>query len=153
MLPPESSLRAHPGDQRGDAGRVARHRDRGDDVLADRLLNFHALHVDDRRFAGDRDRLFEGADFQVAVDGGDEGASQLDAVALDGAEARQREGDRVGAGTEIDDAVLAGVVADDRADFFNQHRAGRFNRYAGKHATGGVLDDAGNGGLREGCGR
>ena len=42
-----------------------------------------ALHVDDRRLAGDRDRLLERADAHVGVDRGDEGAGQLDPVALD----------------------------------------------------------------------
>ena len=75
---------------------------------------------------------------------------QLDAFALDGAEARQRERHRVGARPQVDDPVLAGVVADDRADFFNQHRAGGFDRHTRQHAARRVLDDAGNGGLRIG---
>ena len=47
-----------------------------------------ALDVDDRRFAGDRDRFLERADPQVGVHRGDERARQLDAFALDGAETR-----------------------------------------------------------------
>ena len=54
-----------------------------------------ALDVDDRRFGGDGDRLFDRADFQVGVDGRGEVGGQFDALALDGVEARQREGDRV----------------------------------------------------------
>ena len=75
---------------------------------------------------------------------------QLDAFALDGAEAGQRERHRVGAGPQIDDAVLAGVVADDRPDFLNQDRAGGFDRHAGQDAARRVLDDAGDGRLRIG---
>ena len=107
-------------------------RNGGEDVLAHRLLNLRALDVDDWRFTGHRDRLFEGADLQVAVDRRDKRAGQLDAFALDGAEARQREGNGVGAGQKIDDAVLAGIVADDRADLFNQDRARGFDRDAGQ---------------------
>ena len=72
-------------------------------------------------------------------------AGQLDAFAPDGAEARQRERHRIGAGPQIDDAVLARVVGDDRADLFDQRRAGGFDRHARQDAARVVLDDAGNG--------
>ena len=85
---------------------------RRDHVAADRRLPPDALHVDDRRLAGDGDRFRERADPQIRVDRGGERAGQLDALALDGAEAGQREGDGVGAGPQIDDAVLAGAVGD-----------------------------------------
>ena len=55
------------------------------------------------------------ADAQLGVDRGDEVAAQLDAFALDRAEAGQRERHRVGAGAKVDDAVLPGVVGDDRS--------------------------------------
>ena len=53
--------------------------------------------VDDRRLAGDRDRLGQLADAQVGVDGRRELGREDDALAPDGLEARQREGDDVGA--------------------------------------------------------
>ena len=68
------------------------------------VLHARALDVDDRRLAGDRDRLFERADAQVGVDRGDEVAAQLDALAFDGAETGQRKRHRIGAGPKIDDA-------------------------------------------------
>ena len=45
-----------------------------------------------------------------SIERDNDGAGDLDAVAPDGVEALQREGDGVGAGPEIDDAVLAGAV-------------------------------------------
>ena len=50
--------------------------------------------------AGHGDRLFDGADLQFGVDRRREVGGQFDAVALDDAEAGQREGDGVGAGTQ-----------------------------------------------------
>ena len=40
----------------------------------------------------------------------------------------------VGAGQQIDDAVLSAAVGDVRADLFDQHGAGDFDRHAGQHA-------------------
>ena len=51
--------------------------------------------------AGDGDRLFDRADLQVRVDRRREVGRQLDVVALDDAEARQRERDGVGAGPQL----------------------------------------------------
>ena len=68
-----------------------------------------------------------------------ERAGQLDAFALDGAEAGQRERHGVGARPQIDDAVLAGAVGDGGADFLDQHRAGRFDGDAGQHGAGASL--------------
>ena len=89
----------------------------------------------------------EGADFQIGVDRRDERAAQLDAFALHRAEAGQRERHGVGARPKIDDSILAGVVADDRADFFNQDGACGFDRHARQHGAGRVFDDAGDGRL------
>ena len=75
--------------------------------------------------------------------GGDERAAEQDAVALHRVEARQQERQGIGAGPEVDDAILPGIVGDDGADFFDQHRAGCLNGYAGQYAAGGILDDAG----------
>ena len=75
-MPPVDAARvrrvAHARNQGLNAGGVPRAGNRREDVLAHRLLHLRALHVDDRRFAGDGDRLFEGADLQFAVDRGDE---------------------------------------------------------------------------------
>ena len=87
------------------------------------------------------------ADLQVRVDRRGERSGQLDALALDGAEAGQRERDRIGAGPQVDDAVLAAAVGDGGADLFNQHVARGLDGDAGQHGAGRVLDDAGDGGL------
>ena len=91
----------------------------------------------------------ERADLQVRVDRRGERAGQLDPFALDGAESGQRERDRVGAGPQVDDAVLAGAVGDGGTDFFDQRVARRFDGHARQHGAGRVLDDAGDGGLGE----
>ena len=92
--------------------------------------------------AGHGHRLFERADFHVRVDGGGEVRRQFEAVALEGLKSRQRERDGVGAGTQIDDAVRAFAVGDDRARFFDEHVARRFDRHAGQHRARRVLHDA-----------
>ena len=140
--------RAHPGNQRLNAAGGARRGDRGEDVFAHRLLDLRALHVDDRRFARHRDCFFQRADFQLAVHRRDEVSRELDAFALDGAEARQRERHRIGARPQIHDAVLARIVADHRADLFDQNGACRFDGDAWQHRARRVFHDAGNGGLR-----
>ena len=121
-VPPRSAgdaagiaVAAQPRNQRLDTGGVSRRGDRRDHIPVDDGLHARALDVNDRRFAGDGDRLFERADSQLDVDRGDEVATQLDALAFDGVEAGQRERHGIGAGTKIDDAILTGVVADDRA--------------------------------------
>ena len=67
--------------------------------------------------------------------------------AFHGTEPGQRERHGIGAGPEIDDAVLAGGVGDDRPDLFNQDGAGGFHRHARQDAARGVPDDAGDRGL------
>ena len=89
----------------------------------------------------------ERADFQIGVDRRDERAGQLDAFALHRAETGQRERDGIGAGPQIDDSILAGVVADDGANFFDERGAGGFHRDAGHHGARRVLDDPGDGPL------
>ena len=84
VMPPESPLAAHARDERLDAVGAARRRDGRQDVAVDDGLHARALDVHDRRFAGDRHRLFEAADAEVGVDRGHEVAGELDAVALDG---------------------------------------------------------------------
>src|SRR5262249_18505519 len=103
---------AHTRNKRLDALRVARGRDRREDVLAERLLLLPALNVDDRRLARHRDRFLERADLHFGIDRRDERSGQLDAFPLDRAEAGQREGDAVRPGQQVDDAVLTSAVGD-----------------------------------------
>ena len=140
-------VRVHAGNDRLDADNVSRRGNGRENVLADDRLLARALHVDDRRLAADRDRFRECADLQVGVHGRHEIPRQLDAFALDGGEARQRHRHRVGASPQVDDAVLAGGVGDDRPGLFNQCRAGGFHRDARQDRARGVLDDAGDRGL------
>ena len=73
--------------------------------------------------------------------------TQLDAVAFEGIEAGQGDGQRVDAGPQVHDAVLAAAVGDDGADLFDQGGAAGFNRDAGQDGAGGVSDGSGDGGL------
>ena len=100
----------------------------------ERLALLGALGVDERALAGNRDGLFESADSQISVDGGGETTGQFDTFALHRAESDQREGDGIGARSQIDDAVTAIGVRDDRADFLDQGRTGCLDRYA-RHDT------------------
>ena len=118
------------GNQHHDAGVRPRGRHRADDVVRDRHLAPDALRVDDRGFTADRDRFLDRAHFHVGVDRRGERSGELDAVALDGAEAGQRERHRIGAGAQIDDAVLAGAVRHGRPRFLDEGRARRFDRDA-----------------------
>ena len=142
----------HPRNHRLDAGGVPRGRNGRQDVPVDRGLRLRALDVDGRRLAGDRDRFRQGADLQIGVDRRDERAGQLDAFAFHRTETGQRERHRIGARPKIDDSVLAGDVAGDRADSFDEDGAGGFHSNAGQHGARRVLDDAGDGCLSP-CGR
>ena len=71
-----------------------------------------------------------------------EPGAELDAVALDRREAGQREGHRVGAGPKVDDGVATFAVGRDRADFFDQRRAGGFDRHARHRQARRVADHA-----------
>jgi hypothetical protein len=75
-----------------------------------RRLPVRGRHVHDRALARHDDRFGHASDshFRVHVSG--ERTRQIEAVALDHTEPRQRERDRVGAGLQIEDAVLAGLV-------------------------------------------
>ena len=101
------------------------------------------LHVDDRRGAGDGQRLFEAADLQLGVHGHGEVGGQLESLALHRREALQREGEDVGAGTQIHQAVASGLVGDDGARFFNQSGAGGFDCHTRQDSSGRVSDDTG----------
>ncbi len=106
-----------------------------------------ALDVDDRRLGRHGDGLFEGADAHVGVDRGREAGRQVDVLAPEGLEAGQREGDDVGARTQVDDLVLARAVAHDGPDFFDENAARRLDRHTGQHAARRIPDDAGDGAL------
>ena len=128
-------------------------RHRVDHAMIEHLLTRGALDVDDRRFAADGDRLRDRADTQIRVDGRGERAVQLNAVAPDRAEARQRERHRVGAGPQVDDLVLAGAVGDDRSRLLDQRGTGCFNGHARQHGAGRIADAARNGSLGSRNGR
>ena len=64
-------------------------------------------------------------------------------------ESRQRERQGVGAGAKIDDSIPAGAVGHDGANLFNKCRARGFDRHAGQHCAGPVLDHTGNRALSE----
>ena len=143
------AVAAQPRNQGLDTRRVSRRGDRRDHIPVDDGLHSRALDINDRRFAGDRDGLFERADSKLDADRGDEVTTQLDAFTFDGVETRKRERQRVGAGAKIDDAILTGVVADDRARALDQDGTCGFNRDTRQHGAGRIPDHAGDGGLRE----
>ena len=132
---------------------VPRGGNRRERVLVDDLLRPRALHVDDRRLTGHRDRFLERADFQVEVHRGHEVPRQLDAFAFECGEALQRRRHRVRARPQIHDAILAVGVGDDRTDLFNQYRAGGFDCGARQHPSRGVSHDACDRRLCIGCRR
>ena len=63
-------------------------------VVADHPLRLRALHVHDRRLAGDGDRLGDRADLQVLVDRRHERPRQFNPFPSHGPEPGEREGDR-----------------------------------------------------------
>ena len=66
----------------------------------------------------------------------------FDALALDGREAGQRERDGVSARRQFGNPVLAGPIGDGASHLLNQRRTAGFDRHAGQHGAGRVLDDA-----------
>ena len=86
-----------------------------DDLLVEHGLAAHRLDVNDGRLAGDGDCFLDGADAHVNRDREDRRPGQDEAVALDVAEAWQRERQAVGAWRQLDDAVNARAVGDDGA--------------------------------------
>ena len=76
--------------------------------LLDHRLPLGALHVDDRRLAGDGDRFLERADRISALTVAMNDPVSSMPFALDRAEAGQRERHGVGAGPQVLDPVLAG---------------------------------------------
>jgi len=117
-----------------DAG-ILTHRQRPDGFTREHLLLLNPLHVDDRRFAGDRDGLLQPTDGQVAVDRRREARHQLNAIATERAEPGQRKGDRILTRPEIDNPEPPVAVGRCQPHFFDQRRARRFDRDAGEHTT------------------
>ena len=133
----------HGGGHHGDNRHVALGgRELIDGVAGQPRGSRHGLHVDKGTLAGDDYRLLDRADSHLGVDGDGEACRQVDAFPLISAEPHQNEGDRVGAGSQVDDPVLALLVADHRAGLFDEDRAGGLDRYAGQHRAGGVPHDA-----------
>ena len=137
------------GNQGLDPGGVPRAGNGGDHIGAHRLLHQHALDVHGRRLRADRDRFLQRADAHIGVHRGDESACELDALTLDGLEARQRDRHRIRARAQVHDAVLARPVGRHRPRLLDHHGARHFHSHTGEHAARRVPDDAGNGGLRE----
>ncbi len=139
----------HAGDEHRQVGLSAPDRDRVDDVLAHDALLHRALDVDDRGLPGHRDRFAQQAHLELGVDGGRERARELNPFALEGREPGQRKRHRVGAGPEVDDAILARPVGDHGADFFDQRRTRCLDGHTGQQGTGRILDGAGDRSLGE----
>ena len=74
-------------------------------------------------------------------------------VAPDGVEAGQRERQRVGAGAQIDDAVLARAIGGSGPDLFDEGRACGLNSDAWQHGARRVSDGSREGRLRKYGGR
>jgi hypothetical protein len=130
----------HAGDEHRQVGKAAAGRHRRHDLGCHRRPLGRALAVDPARHGGHGDQVVDAADGQLHVDRGDERAGELDAVARGGREPRERERQRVAAGTEIDERVLPGVVRQHRTMPLDERAAGGFDDDAGKHATGLVGD-------------
>ena len=126
------------GDEQRVGPRAAAGRDGLLDLLGHHLDALHLLHVDDRRGAGDGDRLLDAADRHGDVEVQRHVAEQLDLVAHLGAEAGQHIRDRIGSGPQIDDRVLACAVADGDARAFDEGGAGRLYGNPRQHAAGVV---------------
>ncbi len=71
-------------------------------------------------------------------------AGSNESFALDRGESGQRERHGIGARPQVDDAVLAGTIADGRPDFLDQLRARCFDGHAGQDCPRRVSDDARN---------
>ena len=123
---------------------VLRCRHRLDHFSRDDLPLDHVRGVDQRAFTRHGDRLFEGADFQVDVDGRGKRRRQLNLLAPDGGESRQREGHRVDTGPQIDDVVAALRIGHRATALLDQRRAGRLDGHTRQHAAARVTNDAGD---------
>jgi len=94
------------GNERDQAVIQAGRRNCGDDLIVEHALLLGVNHIDDRRFALDRDRLLQRPHSQFDVDERGERAGELDPLTSDRAEPRERERDDVRTRTQVLDAVL-----------------------------------------------
>jgi len=136
------------GNDRGKRGEPAGAGQRLQRFLGELHLRAGAAKVHRRRFARDGDRLFERAHREVAVDRRGELGGQLEPFPLRRAEARQRERDGVGAGSQVDDAVPTLRIGHCRPDLFDERRAGRLDGHAGQDRARRIPHHAGNAALR-----
>ena len=103
--------------------------------------------------AGDRDGLFERADAHVGVDREDGRARQLHTIAFECRETREREGHRVGPGSQVGDGIPPVGIGGRCSDLLDQDRARRFDGDTRQHRTRAVLNQPRQRRLREGHGR
>ena len=122
---------------------ASRRRKRAHDVSVDDRLLARGLDVHHRRLAGHRDRFLECPHSHLGANRHDATARQLEAFAHDGGEAGQREGDLVGAGWQIRNAILPRFVGDAGADFGDERRARRLDRDTREHGTRCVAHGSG----------
>ena len=117
--------------------------------LADRL------HVDHRRLTGDGHRLFESADREHGVDRGRESCGQHLLLDQHRRESRQREGDVVGPGAQVDQQVASRAVGEPDAAPLDERGTRRLDGDAGQDAARVVGHHPGElaGGLRVRQGR
>ena len=111
-------------------------------LVRDDVLPAYVLCIDQSRLPSHRDRLFEPAHFQFAIYCGREARRQLDALPPNRLEAGETEGDDIGAGPQIDDAVKPLFIGEDGADLFNEGRTGCLDGHAGQHCSGRVSEDS-----------
>ena len=143
-------LRGHRGNQQHDGAVRPCAGNGGERIARHRRLPPDALHVDNGGFTGDGDRFLDGADLEFRVHRRGEGSGQLDGLAFERREAGERERQRVGARSQVNDSVLSGSVGGRGADLLDQPRARSFDRHAWQYGTGGIFDVARDRRLRVG---
>ena len=118
-----------------------------------RLLS-NVAGVHHRGGARDGDGFLERSHPQLRIHCRREPRRQLEAFSLDHAEARQREGDGVDAGPQIDDPIQTLAVSDDGAGSVDECGTGGFHRDAAQHRTRRIsYDTSHNGGVGNLCPR
>src|SRR5437773_4125779 len=129
--------------ERSQAVILAARRDGTDHVVLQGFLGFRVLRIDDRRFAGDADRLLQAADTQLRIHVRNECTRKLNPLTGNRGEPRQSKRDAVSTGPQIDDAVPAGFIRHSRTDLFNQRWTSRLDRHTRQHSAGAIRDDTG----------
>ena len=136
------SRQRHTDDELSDGLEGVRVRDRVQHVARQYVRPHVALHVDDRRFAGDRHRFFDGADTHVGVDRRGEVRGELHPFLLHRRKTGKAEREDVHAGAEVLDFVSAVRVGCRGPDLLDQRRAGGFDRHSGQDGAGRVSHNA-----------